>query len=494
MGKGKFGTFVLGAVVGSVLTVGAAVGAGFWVYKNLSVNKVEQILGQDFDVDESVSSLTLADLVSLGTDVASNPGNYTLLDLAEKFSLSLPYTITINGKDANISVFVDNIYECKLSDFESSGIANFKNSLTFGNVKNVFDEALNLPNMKLFESYKNTSLFNIGGVLTTLKVGDCLTLEYDEQGNEVEPEGIMALLAEMKVQDLMKDNAIQDFVNDLTMGDIYEYDGTETGIVAALKDLKVSELSSNNELLNAIGDETIGDIMKLNSISGFGAIIKDWKINDIRTQEALQAKINTVKLGDVITIGNEGFLAQIATWKLGDITEANIMNLNVGDVLSITETSGILAEIKTLKLSDLSNSNTINSKIQNLKISEVLPNTTVFEEGTILYALKDVEVGNISTKLESLKVSEIIPEGADGYTGAMSYLIDPDNGKDPLVKDLATDLEAAIEEYVDDMLETMTVGELIDAGLIEDKGFSDTVKAQKAVDVLQGALNSTVSG
>lgn len=491
MAKGGFGTFVLGAVVGSVLTVGAAVGTGFWAYKNLSIEKVEQIIKQDFGVDDTLSKLTIESLVSLGTDVASNPGSYTVEDLANKFSLSLPYTFSINGKDINLSLFLDHIYKCKLDNLSGKGFNDLKNSLTLGNIKNVFGEALELPNMKLFDSYKNTSVLNLGGIMSTLKVGDCLTVRYDAQGNEIEQTGVMGMLADMKVQDLMKDDAIQNFVYDLTLGDIYEYDGTETGIVAALKDLRISELSSNNKLLDAIGTNTIGDIMKLNAISGFGVIIKDWKINDIRTQEALQAKIDEVKLGDVISIGNSGFLAQIKTWSLSDITEANIMNLNVGDVLQINETSGILSKIKTLKLSDLQNSETVNEKIKSLTIGEILPSSTVYEEGTILYAVKNTQVGNISDRLQTLKVSEIIPAGEGGYSDVMSYLIDPANGKDPLVTELPEKLESAIDEYVEDMLETMTIGELIDAGLIEDNGYSDTVKEQIAIEVIQQALDST---
>lgn len=491
MAKGGFGTFVLGAVVGSVLTVGAAVGTGFWAYKKLSIEKVEQIMKQDFGVDDTLSKLTIENLVTLGTDVANNPGSYTVEDLANKFSLSLPYTYSINGKDVNLSLFLDKIYKCKLDDITNKGVNDLKNSLTLGNIKNVLGEALELPNMKLFESYKNTSVLNLGGIMSTLKVGDCLTIRYDAQGNEIEQAGIMGTLADMKVQALMRDNAIQDFVYDLTLGDIYEYDGSETGIVAALKDLKVSELSNNNELLDAIGTSTIGDIMKLNAISGFGSIIKSWKINDIRTQDALQTKINEVKLGDVISIGNSGFLAQIKTWSLADITEANIMNLNVGDVLQINETSGILAKIKTLKLSDLQNPETVNDKIKDLTIGEILPDTTVYEEGTILYALKTTQVGNISDRLQTLKVSEIIPAGEGGYSDVMSYLIDPENEKDPLVTELPEKLETAINEYVEDKLETMTIGELIDAGLIEDNGYSDTIKDQIAIDVIQQALDSS---
>ena len=490
MAKGGFGTFILGTFFGGVLTIGAIAGAGYWAYKSLSVEKVEGIIGQEIGVDEKLKKLTLADLTALATDVATNPQNYTLKKMAEDFSIPLPYTVEINGVEADISVFVDELYNANLQEALDNGVENVKNKLTFGNVKNVFGEALSLPDLRIFTSYRNTSVLSFPQVLSTLKVKDCLVVEYDGEGNEVALEGLMAQLGDLEVMELTKEDTIKDFVFDLTIDEIYEFDGSETGIVAAIKDLKVSELSSNDALLNAIGDSTLGSIMNLNATSGFGEVIKDWKIDDIRTQSALQAKLNTVKLGDIVTIGNQGFLAQIANWTLEDVTEDNIMGLKLGDVLSITANDGILAELKGLTLNQLKDEGVISDKVQNMTIFEVLPSGTVYESGTILYALKDTKINQISARLDTLKVSEIIPEPEGGYQDVMKYLIDPANGKDPLVSNLSTALETAVEEYVNDKLETMTIGELIDAGLLEDNGYSPAVKAQKAMDVLQGALDA----
>ena len=488
--KGGFGTFVLGAVVGSVLTIGALAGTGYWAYKNLSVEKVEQITKQDFGVGEEFSKVTIEQLVNFGVDLSKNSNTYTIEDVASKLSLSLPSTFEISGKDVDLSLFLNNIYKCKLGDIGSSGISNLKNSLTIGNIKTVFGTAFGIPNMKLFESYKNTSVFNLSGIISTLSVKDVLTVEYDSQGNEIPPEGVMALMADMKIMDLMQENAVRDFVYDLRMCDIYEYNGDETGIVQSLKYLKVSELSNNTKLLDAIGTSTIGELVQLDAINGFGAKIKEWKINDIRTPEALQSKINGVRLGDVVTIGDSGFLAQLKNWYISDITEANVMELTVGNVFGITQTSGVLSKIKTLKIGELSNEQTLTNTINTLTISEVLPSNTLYEEGTILYALKDVQVGNLNSKLDTLKVSDIIPAGEGGYSDVMAYLIDPANDKDPLITELPDKLEQAIDEYVDDKLETMTIGELIDAGLLIDNGYSADVKNQKAVDILQNTLDS----
>ncbi len=43
----KIGVFIFGIVIGIAATIGGIIGLGFWGYKNLSVNKIEQLTKQD---------------------------------------------------------------------------------------------------------------------------------------------------------------------------------------------------------------------------------------------------------------------------------------------------------------------------------------------------------------------------------------------------------------------------------------------------------------
>ena len=204
-------------------------------------------------------------------------------------------------------------------------------------------------------------------------------------------------------------DGIDEALKTMTIGDsvevyeeaVYAEDGTilhakSSNVLIYLKDKKLDELD------DAIKTMKISDAVEIyeeNVYDEDGTIlhpkshavmiaIKDLTLDELGDQDALQAKLDTVKLGEVITVtdDSEPVLKALKDTELGKLNE-KVSTLLLKEVITVTDDSEpILKALADTKL------NEINAKIAKLTVQEVF---------------KDYDVGLLSLILPDTKINEI---------------------------------------------------------------------------------------
>lgn len=532
VGKGRF---FLGLFVGIILTFILICCGLYYIYKNVTFSTIEEKFNVSVDTasNTKIKNMTLNDLVNTGIDISNNSNLYTIKDIVGKFGYSLPVSFEVEGKTLNLEEALNKLYSSKLSNYED-GITNFKATFTFNYVKQVLTPLADIPNFNFFKNYGNVNIQNAGNIYNTLIVDDFYVPEYDAEGNLVEYTGIQKALKNTYIKDLMSDGGVNNTINNLKIGDIVVNDGTgiigslsnltvgelnndsvvnalgnktmgeilnitdTTGVLGKLKDVTINNLKNEQELLNQIGDVKVSDLVDTTSATGVLKAIKDLTINDLSTNTGIMNAINTMTLKDLLNISDSetGILGSLKGLTIQDLQDntkiANAVNtLKLTDFISITDTTGILSVIKDLTINDLSNSDTIINNISTLKISDILPSDTDYTSSMILNAIKDSQLSNIDTTIANLTLSQVIAPNGTGntYTGFLGELIDTANNKDPKLTELSTAIDTAFNSFIN----KMTIGDLINRGIIADKeggGYSAEVKAKTVIEVINSALAS----
>lgn len=322
-----------------------------------------------------------------------------------------------------------------------------------------------------------------------------------------ETTGIMGALAGLKVGEL-NDDKIVSAIGDLTLKEVLKISDSATGIIAEVKDLTINQIK-NGEIDDKVKQMKLGEVMDITETSGIMFELKDVVIGDLTSEYIL----NNINIGTALGVdATTGILGTIKGWKLSELTEQNLRSLKVGAVLNIAEdATGILGAIKDLSIGDLNSESDVQNAIKALKIVDILD---ISGESKIFNAIKDLELQNlddysikekiggllvgdivdydntnsnkiwsiiagtridaIGQRINDLKVSELIDfnydsdgDGVnDSYTGFLSFLIDPANGKDPKVTELSSALDSATDDYIKDYFNTKTVGDLVDDGIL----------------------------
>ena len=82
------GIFLFGVLFGFLFTLTAIIGTGFWVYKNLTLNKIEKITKNEIDIgNESIKNLTIEDVVKNISGVVQNLDTYTIEQIEDDFNI-----------------------------------------------------------------------------------------------------------------------------------------------------------------------------------------------------------------------------------------------------------------------------------------------------------------------------------------------------------------------------------------------------------------------
>ena len=350
-----------------------------------------------------------------------------------------------------------------------------------------------------------------------------------------ETTGIMGALAGLKVGELNEDKIVT-AIGDLTLQEVLKISDSATGIIAEVKGLTINQIK-NGEIDDRVKQMKLGEVMDITETSGIMFELKDVKISELTTAYIL----NNITISTALGIDSTtGILGTIKGWKLGELTEENLRGLNVGAVLNIAEDAmGILGAIKNLSIGDLSNENSVQNAIKTLKIADILE---ISGESKIFDAIKDLELQNlddvsikskiggllvgdivvydnasgnkiwniiastridaIGQRIENLKISELIDfnfdsdgDGVnDSYTGFLSFLIDPANGKDPKVNELSSALDKATDNYILNYFNTKTVGDLVEDGILTGVDTTSAkygeIKGKNAKQFIEELINS----
>ncbi len=327
-----------------------------------------------------------------------------------------------------------------IKDLNETTLKNKINTLTLGEVITIDDDSNSI--LKVLSDKK---IGNLSSALNDLYLGEALgyTKVTDEEGNvtwyngEVkegnEASGIMAAFVGLKVSELNDNAKLKEKIEDLTLGDVITINENSNSILKALEDTKISGLSGAidgmklGKVLGYTYDETnkiwCTDADKQNPAIGITGALSDLTVKELNDETTLKAKINTLKLGEVITIDNNNkILSNLSETPIGEMSDA-INNMQLGTVLgcyqdtdgkwytdaekqnSATGITGALADLKISELDDA----TLKTKIEGLKLGEVI--TIGENSNSILKVLQNTEISKLGTALDDLYLGDAL-----GYT------------------------------------------------------------------------------
>ncbi len=321
---------------------------------------------------------------------------------------------------------------------------------TIGEVIEV-DEATASPVMKYLKDWKigdldkaeeldehGNPIPGTGGALQNMKISDAVEITDESapvlryfRDNETKLDGIDAALKTMTIGDSVE----------VYEEDVYAEDGVtvlhakSSNVLIYLKDKKLDELDSAIKAMKIsdaveIYEEDVYDedgVTLLHPKSHAVIIaIKDLTLDELGKKGALQAKIDTVKLGEVITVtdDSEPVLKALKDTELGNLNE-KVSTLLLKEVITVTDDSEpILKALKDTKL------NEINARIAELTVREVFED---YDVGLLSLISPDTKINEIESALRTSVTDTTIY--ALMQTGLFNYTISGgDNTKTGYVK------------------------------------------------------------
>ena len=121
----------VGIFIGILLTVGGLVGAGFWAYNNISITKIEQMLGTKIINLGEYNDKPIKDLVTEFNDIT----NLSISEIDDKLlegNIKKNLILKINDKDIDLSkTLFSGIMSAKISTVTDE-LGKIKDHLTFG--------------------------------------------------------------------------------------------------------------------------------------------------------------------------------------------------------------------------------------------------------------------------------------------------------------------------------------------------------------------------
>lgn len=249
---------------------------------------------------------------------------------------------------------------------------------------------------KVLKYLEDKDLGALSDAIDQMKISDAIDIVTDE-----EAAADTSLTASSRVLQYFKNsgttlNNINDAIENMTIGDAVKI-VTDAEVEAAaaegktlvassrvlqyLKDAKLDELDSKINMMK------ISDAVKITSSShAVLQKIADMTLNQLSDRTELQDRIDTVKIGEVVTVGDdaEPILVALKETELGGLN-AKIKDLTVKDVFKDYDV-GLLASIpETTKIEDIAETlkNTVkNASLYALKAMGMFDYTLDYENGT----------------------------------------------------------------------------------------------------------------
>lgn len=357
----------IGIFIGIVIALGGVAAAGFWAYNNLSINKLEQLTGQEIIDIGDYNDKPIKDLISeIGT-----LANSTVSELDNKLlngSIKSNLRLTINGKivDLGQSVFADILNSTP--SVAISKLGQIKNKITFGVIYNDILKAINenLPDSAFSQKYKNTSIETF---LKSFQKEKIYTIfEADKNfGNDL-LNTFYNSIKNLNIEDISNEEKMDTALDSMKVNQLLGLTSASTGVLGALysKDLTMGELKKDN----SFDDLSINDILELdNTATGVLKAIyeKNWTLKDLK----VSTNFSTLNLSTILNIDSSatGIFGAIRdrNWTLGDLTNANLNSLTLGEIIGITSSSP-----KILQALQNSTLNSLNSDTENLRLGNII--------------------------------------------------------------------------------------------------------------------------
>lgn len=368
---GKLLILLLVFCIGFVSAFGALFGAGYYAYKNLSLDKVGVNTESVFDreaAEVQLSALTIEGLVSEIQTLQGISDKLTLDMMILRYGLIIPENV-----DAAIPQTARTLPLAKL--FSKEGIVAVLDDVYIGQLLQ-YEKGELIPGTDgeyyWYQAGTTNEVTGLYSVLVNYTIGDLIKQNFDVNK-------IMADLTIAKVLNLSADNYSEAYIE--VNGELVPFEGLEEEIsiwrnsdgamvsptIAALADISVSELSTSlddiavSSLLGfveqseeyysyEIDNNGVGEIVVLTKQTGLTAELSDLTVADF-SNGGLDDKINEMKIATVLgyTYNEEdgkyydsdgeaatGVTAVIAGSAIGEVG-SDINNVMIGEVCGFTK-------------------------------------------------------------------------------------------------------------------------------------------------------------
>lgn len=307
--------FLLGLLVGFVCCVGAIAGVGFWAYKNISVQKLQEmgILGDLPEAmqgkgEKDITAYTLGDLLAdITYYTGAHKDELTLNNLEKRYGLKLLSDVK--------EMLPAGVADLKLAQLGEGGIDKILacidmkfllSKMPEGTFSDAMLDSLGSRTLDTLTSGE------IGDLFSDVKLGYLMGLAYEKQGD-----------AWVLIPEDPDNLTMSELMADIDVGSLLS-----------------TALEMDGDILSVleedIGDISFGDLMGFEEGSAMGDILLSDAIimgEDGTYEFSLEASLSDMSLGDLMGYEKEGDLWK-DDGKVIDGIEGAVADLNVSDVMN----------------------------------------------------------------------------------------------------------------------------------------------------------------
>ena len=257
--------------------------------------------------------------------------------------------------------------DTKLSDLNATYI---KENLTIGQVLGITEADDGI--LGTFANYK-VGDFNESTLKSKLTIGDVINTNAHP---------ILEKLATTTLENV-NNTAIQNALNDLTLGEVIEIDGTSHPLFQYMSNKKLSEINAtfidSISIKDALGITTTTDPILLQII--------DLKLGDLKDSSLLKNKITNLKLNQLMDVSGIPVLEQLGNYQINQLTADVINGLKICDIIEGASGNFYLKHLSTSTIETLS------TDINNITVMQLFADSMEYDSygnviGTWKYLLK----------------------------------------------------------------------------------------------------------
>lgn len=483
MGKGIVKIFV-GIIIGIVVAV-LALGGGLYYLLTMkgTMGKIEESgigesLSLEFDDEQKEMSILAYAQAVIGAvaDLSGKPiGDIEKLIGTHKLSETISDAVGITPETVRTS---------SIGDLGKTISAN----LTVDGMSDKFSIALP-SDIPLFTSddFLTQPVSEAFGDLSSYSMDNFITVVYDEEATAEKPASskLIQKIGKKPLSEVSSD--MDGIIQDTTIGEVIEVDeATASPVMKYLKDCKIGELDKAEELDEfgnpipgtggALQNMKISDAVEITDESA--PVLRYFRDNETKLDE-IDAALKTMTIGNAVEIYEEDVYSEDGTTLLHaksskvliylkdkklDELDSAIKEMKISDAVDIYEedvydedgttllhpkSHAVMIAIKDLTLDELGDKDVLQSRIDTVKLGEVIAVTDDSEP--ILKALKDTELGNINERIKDLTIRDVFKD----YDIGILSLLAPDTK--------INEIESALRTSVTDA----TIYALMQTGLFE---------------------------
>lgn len=420
--KSGVGKFLIGWLFGIIFTLGAVVGLGYWMYKNMTVKSVENLTGADITfMEEQAKEKTIEQLVNVIINVSSSSGDLTIEQGFDELGLKLSSLFKVEGEgESRVYKFkglnVTPIVKGRFGDIGTNA-QTVVNTLTLQNIVDVFN--VTLPNISLInnEDVLNAQLKDLGTAFNNA-ISDYTLRKLSEDFD-------IPSLVESDILKSMLDATIEELpskLDKLKVGDLFVKNNVtlDKNYKYIVSDNSVATFDQDNKTIT-IFDKTSDATFNVVVNNGTSDVARfDFSINNGELSIQYTDLINGGEPKPIVVYKDDLDLTSFATQdsdtnsnmvknlyhivvtELGNQISTEIENTLVRDVVTIEEGT-ILDKI----IGQDTTIGNLSSSIDNVKIGTLFPDETQ-EEG-ILYAIKDSTFASLAEDIDKLTIKDFVP-------------------------------------------------------------------------------------